>query len=497
MSLQPLSKSLSAAEAAEQILKRREARKSFRAFVGYTFPKYRENWHHKRITKVLQGVIDGTEKRVIIEMPPRHGKSEHVSRRLPPAFFGAHPDAKVIQASYSASLASKENRQVQRIMLQPEFRALFPNVQIPSKDSSAGDRRYVRNNQQFEILGTGGQYISAGVGGPITGEGMTLGIVDDPIKNAEEADSETYRDNIWDWWLSTFLTRDEGDAAIVVCATRWHEDDLIGRILAQAKETGEKWTVIKLEALREDMEDKEDPREEGEALWPGKFSKAWMERRRKQLGDRWWNAMYQQQPSATEGNIFKRELWERFDLDMPPKYICKIQSEDTAHDTKSTNDFSVIETWGIWKGGADLLDVWRERVAFPDLKEQTKALAIRDAPSWLLIERKGSGISLIQELQRDTRLPIWGEDPEKPGVVPDKDKVARAQAAVGYVASKKIRIPKQAPWLADFLSEHANFPNGKNDDQVDTTTQFINWYRTFWVQPAQRILGAKGKIRGA
>lgn len=447
---------------------------------------------------MLQGVIDGTEKRVIIEMPPRHGKSEAVSRRLPAAFLGAHPDAKVIQASYSASLANKENRQVQRIMLQPEYRALYPEVRIPAKDTGAGERRYVRNNQQFEIIGTGGQYISAGVGGPITGEGMTLGIVDDPIKNAEEADSETHRDNIWDWWLSTFLTRDEGDAAIVVCATRWHEDDLIGRILEQAKETGEHWTVIKFEALREDMTDKADPREEGEALWPRKFSRAKLELRRKGLGDRWFNAMYQQRPSATAGNIFKRSLWQRFDLEDPPKYICKIQSEDTAHDTKTVNDWSVIETWGIWTGGADLLDVWRERVEFPDLKKQTVALALRDTPSWLLIERKASGISLIQELQRDTRLPIWGEDLTKPGVVPDKDKVTRAQAAVGYIASGKIRIPKEAPWLADFLTEHANFPHGKHDDRVDTTTQFINWYRVHWVQPAQRITaGRNTKIRGA
>lgn len=482
-------------DSAAELLKRQSASSNFNDFVKYTFRKYKENWHHKRLAALLQDVIEGKKKRVIIEMPPRHGKSEMVSRRLPAAFLGAHPDAKIIQASYSASLASKENRQVQRIMLTPEYRTIFPNVRISAKDSASGDKRYVRNSQQFEIIDTGGQYISAGVGGPITGEGMTLGIVDDPIKNAEEADSETYRDNIWDWWLSTFLTREEGEAAIVVCATRWHEDDLIGRIMAQAEETGEKWTVVKFEALREDMEDEEDPRAEGEALWPAKFSKAKLELRKKGLTDRWWNAIYQQRPSATAGNIFKRELWKTFDLDEPPKYICKIQSEDTAHDTKTVNDYSVITTWGIWAGGADLLDVWRERVEFPDLKKQTIALAHRDTPSWLLIERKASGISLIQELQRDTRLPIWGKDSDKPGVIPDKDKVARAQAAVGYVASGKIRIPIRAPWLADFLSEHSNFPHGKHDDQVDSTTQFINWYRTEWKQPAQRIKGAQ-KIRG-
>lgn len=452
-------------------------------------------------------------------MPPRHGKSEFVSRRLPAAFLAANPGAQVIQCSYSAALAAKENRRVQRIMLAPQYRALYPNTHIPSKDgSSSVERRYVRNNQQFEVFNdTGdqiGQYICAGIGGPITGEGMTLGIVDDPIKNAEEANSETYRNNIWNWWDSTFLTRDEGDAALVVCATRWHDDDLIGRILARAAETGEKWTVVNFEALREDMTDPTDPRKEGEALWPAKFSTKKMNeikrRLEKGLGVRWWDAMYQQRPSSLQGNILKREYWAYFDPADPPKYVAKIQSYDTASDTKSVNDWSVGGTFGIHTDPgsgdavADLIDLWRERVEFPGLKAQAVALGHRDNPSWILIERKSSGTQLIQEMQANTRLPIWGPPPDKPGgkskplgVPVDTDKVSRAMAATGLISAKRIRLPKDSPWLADFLSETANFPNAKFDDQVDMLTQFINWFRQHWRTPRQSITNPKGRtIRG-
>ena len=226
--------------------------------------------------EVLEWVIQHAPgyTRVIFEEPPRHGKSERVSRRLPAAYLGRHPDGKVIHATYNSDLARKEGAKVQRIMTGRAFKELHPDVRLPAETKrKMSGARYVRTKDYFEIVGHDGSYNAAGMGGTFTGTGMTLGIVDDPIKNAKEADSETVRDAQWEWWLSTFLSRDEGNAAIVVCMTRWHEDDLVGRILENAKESGEKWLVIRLEALREDMSDPRDPRKAGEALWPGKFSR--------------------------------------------------------------------------------------------------------------------------------------------------------------------------------------------------------------------------------
>ncbi len=436
--------------------------------------------------------------------------------------MAAHPDTKIIHASYTQARASSENRKIQRIMLSREFRTLFPNVRIPSTDGALIDRdmRMVRNSQMFEIIGTGGQYICAGVGGPITGEGMKLGILDDPIKNAAEADSKLYRDKIWEWWDSTLLSRDEGDnegdesgfgdTALVVTATRWHEDDPIGRILARAKRDGEKWLVLKFEALREDMADKQDPRKKGQALWPAKFSQQKVEKTKKRLlsgeggtGERWWNALYQQTPHGLEGMLFKRRYWKEYDEDEEPNYIGIVHSWDTASDTKTYNDWSVCEAFKIWidKNGnavGDLFDVWRERVEYPELKQQAIDLGYRDNPMWVLIERKSSGIALIQDLLSSTKLPIWRENDKTPyGVVPVKDKVGRAMPTTGKIASGKIRIPRNAPWKADFLTEHAEFPNGTFDDRVDAQTQFTNWFQEHFVVPQQKIISgaAAGRSR--
>lgn len=453
-----------------------------------------------RICDVLQKVLDGTEKRVIIETPPRHGKSELVSRRLPAAFLGRYPDRQVIGCSYNDVLASSMNRDVQRIMSTQEYRALYPGTLIPQRGART-DR--LKNKDFFEVIGNSGIYRSAGIGGPITGQGMHLGIVDDPIKNAEEADSEAIRRRHRNWWDSTFMSREEGDASIVVMATRWHEEDLIGWILAEAEKTGERWLVLKLEALREDMSDPLDPRKEGEALWEAKFSTAKMQATKKRLstgpGLRWWNSIYQQKPSALEGNLFKRGYWEEFDIADAPNYVGFVNSYDTASDTKTQNDWSVGGKFGIWwdsKRGewrADLVDVWREKVEFPALKTHVKDAAARDKPAWILIERKSSGIQLIQEIRHKTTLPIWGERQKdgkmKWGFDPGtQDKVARAMPTLGKISGGVIRIVKDAPWKADFYTETATFPNATHDDQVDMLTQFINWFRIHWKMPAEKVL---------
>lgn len=425
-------------------------------------------------------------------MPPRHGKSERVSRRLPAAYLGRHPNAQVVHATYNSVLAKKEGLNVQRIMSSPAYKELYPGVQLPAPNTGrTGEARWVRRSDYFEIVGHGGTYSAMGVGGTLTGTGMDLGIIDDPIKNAKEADSETVRDAHWDWYLSTFGTREEGEnAAIVICMTRWHEDDLVGRILANAEEAGEKWLVIRFEAIREDMEDQKDPRKKGEALWPEKYSREWLLTRKKRFGksrSRWWHALYQQSPTAMEGTIFMRDYWKWYDPRKPRQYLMKIHSWDTAHGEKKTNDYSVRGLWGIWiredgRPVGDLLFVWRDKVEFPKLKREAKDAMNRDNPYKALLEAKASGIDLAPEL-----VEVYGKNRIVP-IQPDGDKVRRAEQEVDQIEDGRVRLPDDgSTWVKPYVNEHANFPSGKNDDQVDMTTQFLKWMRQEFKQPVELI----------
>jgi predicted phage terminase large subunit-like protein len=468
--------------------------------------------------KALEEVVAGRLKRVIIEMPPRHGKSERVSRRLPAAYLGRHPDGQVVHATYNGTLAKKESRAVQRIMTSPGYKALHPETMLPSetKQSLAG-ARWVRKTEYFEIVNRTGYYMATGIGGTLTGTGMTLGIIDDPIKDPKEADSETIRDNIWDWYLSTFLSRDEGDAAIVICATRWHEDDLIGRILqaekeaVEAGEPTEGWVVIKFEAIREDMAEPpagapnyiRDHRPHGAALWPDKFNDERLGKikaRLRKSGIRWWNALYQQRPSAGEGAILRRDAWHyATEQQVKEGTLCKVLSADTAFSTKESNARSVIGTFAILTGGdkAVLIDVDKGWWAFPQLKTRARTAHNRTGAYRFLIEDKASGKDLIPELAeslpKNTLVPVE----------PAGDKVARANAVAGMIEApvpgerhpKQVLLLQGAPYLEDFLTETAAFPTGKFSDQVDMFTQFCSWYRSTWKAAAQRLLKHKVKRR--
>lgn len=447
--------------------------------------------------EVLENVIQHKPgfTRVIFEMPPRHGKSERVSRRLPAAYLGRHPDRQVIHGTYNSDLAKKEGGKVQRIMTSRSFKELHPDVRLPAETKrKMSGTRYVRTREYFEIVGHNGSYNAAGMGGTFTGTGMDLGIVDDPIKNAKEADSETVREAHWEWWLSTFLSRDEGNAAIVVSMTRWHEDDLVGRILANAAESGEVWLVIRFEALREDMADPSDPRKAGEALWPRKFSKDWLLGRKRTYGRsraRWWNSLYQQNPTQAEGAIFLRDYWGYYDPDEPMDYLMTVHSWDTAHGVKKSNDPSARGTFKVFRRPDDgkicahLVDVWVDKVLFPQLKRQAQSDMNRDQPAKVLIEAKASGKDLIPAL-----VEIYGENRIVP-VEPEADKVKRAENQVDQVEDKRLLLPGDGKeFVKPYIDELANFPTGKHDDQVDFTTQFLKWMReTFQDQtPMSRMI---------
>ncbi len=309
----------------------------------------------------------------------------------------------------------------------------------------------------------GGSYYAVGRGGPITGRGADLLLIDDPIKDASEAHSEPNRRGLYEWYTSVARTRLQPGGAIVLICTRWHQDDLAGRLLRENR--GENWHVLSLPAI---AEVDESFRRAGEPLWKEKFPLEVLEQIRIRVGGAVWASLYQQRPAAAEGTVFKRE-WLRYYREQP---VCKriVQSWDTAFKTGLENDYSVCTTWGVAENGYYLLWFWRGRVDFPELKRLAVSLAQEWKPSAILVEDKASGQSLIQELRYQSPLPIIP-------VKADSDKMARAQAVTPLFEAGKIYLPESVPGLADYVEELASFPTGIHDDAVDSTTQALNHIR--------------------
>ena len=260
----------------ERLLGYEKARQSFGDFVHYMKADYQENWHHKIIIDRLEKLMHEKDKRVMISLAPRHGKSELVSRQFPCYYLGCNPDAEIIAASYSSSLATMFSRDVQRGMDSEKYHNVFPDTVMAgtdrAKDLETFSQRAKRTTDYFEIVGSKGKFTSVGVGGAVTGKGGNLILLDDPVKNAEEADSEVYREKIYDWYTSTLYTRCEKGANILLIMTRWHKDDLAGRLLESMKEPGsDQWEIIELPAINIHGPNSYDPRQVGEALWPDKF----------------------------------------------------------------------------------------------------------------------------------------------------------------------------------------------------------------------------------
>lgn len=341
---------ISRQDAATELLSRRKARNSLIEFTRFTKPDYEVNWHHEVLGKYLDQFVTGEIRRLMVFMPPRHGKSELVSRRLPAYLFGKCPNASIISCSYSADLASRMNRDVQRIIDSPEYHRVFPETTLNSTNIRTTSRgNYLRNSDIFEIVGNTGVYRSAGIGGGITGMGMDFGIIDDPIKNRDEAISHTYREKVWEWYTSTFYTRMEKGASLLLTMTRWHEDDLAGRILAHAKHTGEEWTVINFPAIAEESKSFDDPRESGEPLWPGKYTSSQLDEIRNVLGLYQWLALYQQRPTPIEGGMWKYDTIDANRVQEAPDNLIRITvGVDPA---VSANDGS--DETGIVVAGAD------------------------------------------------------------------------------------------------------------------------------------------------
>ena len=408
-------------------------------------------WHKTpHLEFIASKVAEACHKpiRLIITLPPRYGKSELISHWTPVWFLDKHPDKRIILASYEATFAASWGRKGRNSIEENETNL---SIRI-SKDRSA--------TSDWEIEGHGGGMVTAGVGGPITGKGADLLIIDDPIKNIAEAMSPLYRENTWDWWRSTARTRLEPGASVIIIQTRWHWDDLVGRLLADKSEN---WEIINLPAIAE----RDDPlgREEGEVLWEERFNADALAVTREAVGPKFWLALYQQRPSREEGSIFHLDWWKYHTT--LPRLDFILQIWDTAFKAKKTSDWSACVTLGRHDTGICVLDVWRGKVEFPELVEVVKAQNSIHHPHKIMVEDAASGTPLQQSLTRDTNLPIVG-------VSPKGGKETRAEQVTGVIEAGRVSFPEEAEWLSVVLSELTDFPNGVNDDVVDALVYGIN-----------------------
>lgn len=437
------------------------------AFIKATFPSYEVGWFHREICACLQkfiaDVADRKSPRLILTIPPRHGKSQIVSREFPPWTFGIFPDWEIISASYGADLAIKMGRDVQNIMESDEYAEIFPNVRLKDARIFGSEKTKIA----FEIPGHRGAYKGAGVDGGITGRGAHILIIDDPFKNRKDADSPTIRQNVWDWYTSTAYTRLAPGGGILITHTRWHEDDLVGRLLRKEKENGgaENWKVINFPAI---AEHDEKHRKKGEALHPQRYPLDALERIKNTLGSYDFNALYQQRPTARGGGIFKRS-WIRYYKTRPQYFDKVIQSWDFTFKGGDGSDNVAGSVWGKVGGNYYLLDLVWEKL---DFVGQIRAM-LRLTNKWpeaygKVVEDKANGPAVISALSRKV--------PGIIGYTPREGKEGRAYAVSPLFEAGNVFIPEQSPenpWVNDYVDELTSFPNAPHDDAVDSTTQAL------------------------
>lgn len=430
-----------------------------RKYVRYCQYVHHGSWipgrHHRLICDVLDQVARGELDRVMFWMPPQHGKSMTITETFPSYYLGRNPTKRVIEASYNDDFARKFGRRNREKI--SEFGPRLWNVSLSSINFGASS---------WDLNNNVGGMRSVGIGGAATGEGADLLIVDDPIKDAAEATSETFRNRLWDEYRSTFKTRVHPGGAIIVVMTRWHEDDLCGRLLNPDYGTPEKWTVIRLPAISEGEGDLLG-RPEGEPLWPEHgYDKEWLEAQKRAIGSYAFAGLYDQRPAPAEGGILKRG-WFNF-YDVLPHGGTAIQSWDCTFKDAKDNDYVAGHIW--MRNGANyyLVDRVHDHMGIIDTMRSVRTLTAKHPMAWgKLVEDKANGTAVIELLRK-----------EIPGLIPVEPqggKIVRAQAIAPFVEAGNVYLPSPsiAPWVHDFLEECVAFPNAAHDDDVDAMTQAI------------------------
>lgn len=421
------------------------------SYAAYQWPGYRDAHHHRLICRKLEAVERGDINRLMIFMPPRHGKSMLASEFFPAWYLGRNPAHYVIAATYAQEMADDFGRKVRDQISDPTFQMIFPGVGL-KEDSQAAKRFHVQGPQDIATT-QAGAYFAVGVGGPLTGRGAHLMLIDDPVKNREEADSEITRRRIKDWFTSTAYTRLMPGGRIVVIQTRWHEDDLSGWLLAEHAHEG--WDVLELPAIDR----------EGRALWPEQYDIKNLERIQRAVGPRDWSALFQQRPSPETGDFFKAE-WLRPYNEAPPIETMYVYGASDYAVTSNGGDYTVHVIVGMDPDGRlYLLDLWRGQKASDTWIEAFCDLVLKWKPIGWAEEtgqiRSGLG-PFIDRRMRERNAYVTRQAFATRG-----DKAVRAQSIRGRMALDGLYVPANAPWRAELQAELLSFPAGVHDDQVD------------------------------
>ena len=434
------------------------AKNDFLSFVKCVWPEFIEGSHHRHVAKKFNQLATGKIKRLIINMPPRHTKSEFASYLLPAWMVGRNPKLKIIQATHTGELAIKFGRKAKHLIDSPEYEKIF-QTRLQEDSKAAG---------RWETA-QGGEYFAAGVGGAITGRGADLLIIDDP-HSEQDAMSASALENAYEWYTSGPRQRLQPGASIVVVMTRWSTKDLTAMLLKNQKEVkGDQWDVVEFPALMEHGS-------ETRPVWPEYWNKEELEKVKATLPVAKWNAQWMQNPTSEEGALIKREWWRKWDVDRIPALHHVIQSYDTAFMKKETADYSAITTWGVFYPNEDsganliLLDALKGRYEFPELRRKALEQYKYWQPDSVLIEAKASGLPLTYEL-RKMDIPVMNFTPSR-----GNDKHVRVNSVAPLFESGMIWAP-EFKFAEDVIEECAAFPFGDHDDLVDSMTQAIMRFR--------------------
>jgi len=442
---------------------REAAQKSFMAYVQHVYDGFIVGRHHKIIAEKLERIASGDLKRLIVNMPPRHSKSEFASYLMPSWFLGRNPKLKIIQATMNTELAVRFGRKVRDLIADPIYHEVFPDTDLKPDSQAAG---------RWETS-AGGEYFAAGVGAAMTGRGADLLIIDDP-HSEQDALSSTAYDNTYEWYTSGPRQRLQPGGSIIIVQTRWSKKDLTGRLLqAQSRDMmSDQWEVVEFPAIMPS----------GEPLWPEFWNKDELLKVKASLSVGKWNAQWQQDPTSEETAVIKREWWQPWKEEDIPNLDYIIQSYDTAYSKKETADFSAITTWGVFQphGNGDehliLLDAKRGRWNFPELKQ----IALEEHEYWepdlMLIEAKASGQPLADEM-RLLNLPVATFAPGRKRGGGGMDKTTRMHMVSPIFESEKVWYPAGEKFADEVIEEVASFPNGEHDDFCDSMTMALLRFR--------------------
>ncbi len=449
---------LALTEAKKKLDTREKAHDYFMPFAHHVYDNFIEGQHHRIIAEKLELVAQGKLKRLIINMPPRHSKSEFASFLMPAWFLGRNPKLKIIQATHNTELAVRFGRKVRDLIDDPQYKDIFPDTNLKEDNKGAGKWQTDK----------GGEYFAAGVGAAVTGRGADLFVIDDP-HSEQDALSESAFDNAYEWYTSGPRQRLQPGGAIIIVMTRWGKKDLTGRLLASqgSDVMADQWEVVEFPAILPS----------DRPLWPEFWEKDALLGIKASLPVQKWNAQWQQTPTSSDSAIIKREWWQEWDKkDIPPvKYI--IQSYDTAFSKKESADYSAITTWGVFEpeeGGSDnliLLDARRGRWNFPELKEVAHEEHEYWEPDMVVVEAKATGTPLIDEL-RLRGIPALGFSPGK-----GRDKVTRMHMVAPLFEAGVVWAPNDKKFAEEVIEEVVSFPNGDHDDFCDSMTLALMRFR--------------------